>query len=839
MNEFKNLTMKKQILLLISFVLVACCSYGQTWNQYKKEAKRAFDKQDYDLALFYLDTMQKIDSAKFDLYFLEAEAAQHFNAFKLAEKNYQKVLKNKQSPNYAASTFGLAMVQKMQGEYEVAIKGFTDYLLINADTTSQTYKEAEKQIQACKWSIELIKIDDKDLVIRHLKSAINTDFSDFSPHPYEDKLLFSSLQFVPSGKNRSGKKKYSKILQFEKENQTLIPFDLGLTNEETHTAHITFNKAGNQLFFNICEYVEGSSKIQCKIYTRNKIDQTNWGPALKLPLSVNQEGATTTQPAVGYDEKSGMEMLFFVSDRAGGLGGTDLWMTYLDDRGQPINPINIKALNTSKDEMSPFFHNYTQTLYFSSNGQISLGGHDVYKSALIEKDWSTIIHTGFPLNSSYNDVDFILNKVGSEGYFASNREGTRFLDEEISACCYDVFKAEFNSYLLDLNVLTYLKTDSAAIELADVKVTVYEVFDKAEQIKSPKIVPVGNSHFYKINKNKRYRIVAEKENYFPTNFDFDTKGPVKEDLVVKKAYLQPLKLNVLTFTDEPPVAAPGVDVQLFIIDKNNKETAVSLLYDTLGNSHFFPLLANQRYKIVGQKEEYDDMIVSFNTNTWVSETNILTKKIILPLSAIDKRIRLSNPFALYFDNNLPLPNSSDTTTDISLADAISTYKERKTEFQKEYAKGASGVEKLAKEGQIADFFEVQLDTNYTTFLDFTNSTLRRLRFGRDIKITVKSYASPLASDAYNLALTKRRISSILNFYRTYQDGQMAKYVDEGKVKIDLVPFGESAAPKDVSDNPNDKKNSVFSPIASQQRKVVIIGAESIKRKRKASTNSVE
>ena len=68
---------------------------------------------------------------------------------------------------------------------------------------------------------------------------------------------------------------------------------------------------------------------------------------------------------------------------------------------------------------------------------------------------------------------------------------------------------------------------------------------------------------------------------------------------------------------------------------------------------------------------------------------------------------------------------------------------------------------------------------------------------------------------------------------------MAKYVDEGKVQIELMPFGESAAPKDVSDNPYDKRNSVFSPIASQQRKVVIIGAESIKRKKKNSANSLE
>ena len=830
--------MKKQILLLIGFVLVTFCSYGQTWNQYKKEARKAFDKQDFDLALFYLDTMQKIDSAKFDLFFLQAEAAKNFNAFELAESNYNKVLENQQSSNYAESTYGLAEVLKMQGKYVAAIQEFNNYLVINPDSTAKTHIEAKSQIQACNWAIDLTKIYDKDLVIHHLKSAVNTDFSDFSPYPYEDELLYSSLQFIPKDKKNKSNKKYSKILAFKEGDTEPTTFDLGLADETSHTAHIAFNKAGNQLFFSVCQYSEGS-QIQCKIYTRKKLDATNWGPAQILSEQINPEGVTTTQPAIGYDENLDKEILFFVSDRLGGLGGTDLWMTYLDNNGKTTSPLNIKELNTEKDEMSPFFHNYTQTLYFSSNGRISLGGHDVYKAALIAEKWEKITHTGFPLNSSYNDVDFTLNPVGSEGYFASNRAGTRFLDKQISACCYDIFKAEFNSYLLDLNVLTFAQDGEVIEDLTDVKVTLYEVFKDAEQEKIHKVEPIGNTHFFSINSNKKYKIVAQKEDYFPTEVDFNTAGPLEGSLVIQKAYLQPLKLNVLAFTDEPPQEAEDVIVQLFLIEKDSSETAIKLITDPIGNSHFFPLLSNRKYKIIGQKENYDNKITFFNTNTWDSETNILIKKIILPLTAEEAVIRLSEPFALFFDNNLPFPSNSDTTTETNLSDAIAVYRERRVEFQKEYGKGVSKSEKLKRAAEIDYFFDMELDSNYIKFLDFTNSTLRRLRFGRDITITVKAYASPLASEAYNLALTKRRINSIQNFYRIYQDGAMSKFVDKGSVKIVLQPFGEKEAPKEVSDDPYDKVNSVFSPIASKQRRVVIIGAESTKRKIKTPTNSLE
>ncbi len=832
----KNLTMKKQILLLISFVLVTFCSYGQTWNQYKKEAKKAFKKQDFYTVLSYLDTMQKIDSAKFDLYFLQAEAAKHFNAFEFAEDNYKKVLENEQSTDYAASTFGLATVLKMQGKYTAAIQAFNDYLILNPDSTDQIHLEAISEIQACEWAIDLTKIYDKDLVIEHLKSAVNTNFSDFSPYPLADKLLFSSLRFVPEGKKKKNNKKYSKLLEL-KENGSIEPFELGLSNEETHTAHIAFNKAGNQLFFSVCEYVDGS-KIQCNIYTRKKIDANNWGPPQLLSSNVNQEGITATQPAVGYDEKLDKEILFFVSDRKDGLGGTDIWMTYLDSNGKTTPPINIQQLNTPKDEQSPFFHNYTQTLYFSSNGRISLGGHDVYKSSLKEEKWTPVSHTGFPLNSSYNDVDFVLNHIGSEGYLASNRAGTQFLDEKISACCYDIFKAAFNSYLLDLNVLTFLQGDDSVTDLIDVKVTVYEIFEDAEQEKFYKIEPEGNNHFFSINSNKKYRVVAEKENYFPTEFEFDTQTPIEGDLVIQKAYLQPLKLNVLTYTDEPPKGILNdVDVQLFLLDQDSNETAVALLYDPIGNSHFFPLLSNSSYKIVGNKEKYDKQIKFFNTNTWESKTATLIQELILPNSK-DIILLDLKPFSLFFDNNLPFPNNSDTTTNSSFSEAIEIYKNRKEEFKKEYTQGLFGKEKLDSMRQVDNFFTV-LDSSYTEFLKFTNSTLRRLKFGRNIIITVRAYASPLASEAYNLALTKRRISSILNFYRTYKNGEMEKYVEAGSVQIVLKPLGESEAPIGLSDNPNDKKNSVFSPLASRQRRVEVIGAESSKNKEKPLSNSLE
>jgi len=74
-----------------------------------------------------------------------------------------------------------------------------------------------------------------------------------------------------------------------------------------------------------------------------------------------------------------------------------------------------------------------------------------------------------------------------------------------------------------------------------------------------------------------------------------------------------------------------------------------------------------------------------------------------------------------------------------------------------------------------------------------------------------------------------------NYYRQYRGGIMATYVDNGAIKFKLEPYGEDEAPSSISDNPRDRKNSVYSPTASRERRVVIIGVEREKTENRSST----
>ena len=109
---------------------------------------------------------------------------------------------------------------------------------------------------------------------------------------------------------------------------------------------------------------------------------------------------------------------------------------------------------------------------------------------------------------------------------------------------------------------------------------------------------------------------------------------------------------------------------------------------------------------------------------------------------------------------------------------------------------------------------------------FRDLLLEELQKGSKINITVKGFASPLAKTDYNVSLTKRRISSLVNYLMAYDNGIFRPYLmnnapNGGKVLFNQVPFGEYTANKLTSDNFHDQKNSVYSRAAAIERKIEI------------------
>jgi hypothetical protein len=167
------------------------------------------------------------------------------------------------------------------------------------------------------------------------------------------------------------------------------------------------------------------------------------------------------------------------------------------------------------------------------------------------------------------------------------------------------------------------------------------------------------------------------------------------------------------------------------------------------------------------------------------------------------------PLSLYFHNDEPDNFTMNSTTQKTYKDTYITYFKMKDEYQRQNT-------------NLNDFFEKELQANFIRLNIIFDMLLISLVNGDKIKLQIKGYASPLHNQEYNQALSKRRISSAINYIQQYKNGVFSTYIQSKNLIIYELPFGESTSSEKVSDNPNDKKNSIYSIEAMYERKIEIV-----------------
>ena len=155
----------------------------------------------------------------------------------------------------------------------------------------------------------------------------------------------------------------------------------------------------------------------CDIYQSEMIDG-KLGDMTNLGKPVNSEW-WDAQPCLSQDG----QLLFFASDRKGGRGGTDIYMCTKSPDGTWSTPVNL-SINTSDDELSPFIAPDNQTLYFSSNRSGGFGGYDIYMTRRTgDNEWTEPKNLGPLVNSKSDDLFFYVPTKEDAVYLTSDRPG--------------------------------------------------------------------------------------------------------------------------------------------------------------------------------------------------------------------------------------------------------------------------------------------------------------------------------------------------------------------------------------------------------------------------------
>ncbi|MFO0477885.1 MAG: OmpA family protein [Bacteroidota bacterium] len=198
----------------------------------------------------------------------------------------------------------------------------------------------------------------------------------------------------------------------------LMPYPFNQTDDGQGGCSISIDN--KRLYFSMTRN-EGGAQQNCDIYVSENIND-EWQPIKKISANVNHPIFWDSQPSVSADGNT----IFFASDRPGGYGGIDIYITQRDViTGEWSIPKNAgPKINTRGDEKTPFIHSDSKTLYFSSNGHFGFGGYDLFYCRKNENNqWLDPENIGTPINTEADDTGFFVSSNGKTAYFFSYDEG--------------------------------------------------------------------------------------------------------------------------------------------------------------------------------------------------------------------------------------------------------------------------------------------------------------------------------------------------------------------------------------------------------------------------------
>ena len=328
------------------------------------------------------------------------------------------------------------------------------------------YKLAKNKIAGCYLAIDPNSMQ-KGVVVTELDSIFNTGTSSFALNYYgdENNIVFSSAR---DGNTVTDPKKQiakytSDIFTLSKPENTWVDLKKveGPINTEQNegSGFLTFDR--ERFFFT---RALAANKNTCDIHF-SRLFNGEWLMAQKMNEKVNLEGYKSTDPCVTFDGS----IIYFSSNRPGGYGKMDIWYEFIDQDGRTYgDPVNLgPVFNTAEDEVSPYFHRATNTLYFSSAGHAGFGGLDVFKSSLNLNDstWSLPRNLGQPINSNNDDAYFVLNGSQLNGFVSSDRKECKNCP---GGACYKIYSVTKQPLVYDVRGTVYNSENNVGIPNATI-----------------------------------------------------------------------------------------------------------------------------------------------------------------------------------------------------------------------------------------------------------------------------------------------------------------------------------------------------------------------------------
>lgn len=341
------------------------------------------------------------------------KTAEKEKAIEHLEKAYQ--LNPRVAPDIL---YMIAQAYHQVHDFDMAIQKYRDFKnSLTPKSLAEVGKEIDRKIKECETGKQL-KMQPVRVFIDNIGPSINTEYPEYSPiiNADESMIIFTSRRNTTTGgardprdgkffediyiSYRTGKKEWG------------FPINPGKPlNSDQHDATVGLSPDGQTLFI-----YRGDNGGDIFV---SRLKGNQWTKPERLNKNINTK----------YHESSASlspdgRKLYFVSDRPGGFGGRDIYVSELDAKGNWGPAKNLgPVINTPFDEEGIFVHPDGRTIYFSSQGHNTMGGYDIFYSVFENGRWSTPINIGYPINTAGDDVFFSISASGRHGYYSSSRAG--------------------------------------------------------------------------------------------------------------------------------------------------------------------------------------------------------------------------------------------------------------------------------------------------------------------------------------------------------------------------------------------------------------------------------
>ncbi len=325
--------------------------------------------------------------------------------------------------------YNLGKAYRINYEFQKAIATLNELKTILPDDQKEFLKKINREITMCENGIELLNNPVKTKVI-NLGKKINSRFSDHSPIISSDEsmLIFTSRRKGSIGDEFDLDGQYYEdiYISYNKNGTWSRPRNLGEeVNTPMHEAACSLSPDGKQLF------IYRSGDIYLSIF-----ENDHWKKPVKLDKPINSR-FIETHATLSADQ----QYIYFTSDRRGGFGGLDIYVSKRLADNSWAQPVNLGSkINTPFNEETPYIHPNGKKLYFCSQGHKTIGGFDVFKSEFKNGAWQAPVNVGYPVSTTDNDVFFMPSIDGKRAYYSSQKAGTegesdlyliRFYDDKI------------------------------------------------------------------------------------------------------------------------------------------------------------------------------------------------------------------------------------------------------------------------------------------------------------------------------------------------------------------------------------------------------------------------